>query len=166
MTVDYAGIVGRAVPALGIDVRSVELLSHSENLVFAVTAENGQRYAARLHRPGYNSPREMESEVAWVRALSEGGVAVPLALPIAAGDHDDEPRHYVTVEITPSDRRQLGLIEWVDGTALGSVTSPSGADGADPDTPVTILTIGRAVPKKGHDDLLDALSKLPAACAR
>ena len=41
MTVDYAGIVGRAVPAFGIDVRSVGLLSHSENLVFAVTAENG-----------------------------------------------------------------------------------------------------------------------------
>jgi glycosyltransferase involved in cell wall biosynthesis len=35
-------------------------------------------------------------------------------------------------------------------------------DGSDPDRPVRIVTVGRAVDKKGFDDLLDALSQLPS----
>lgn len=34
-------------------------------------------------------------------------------------------------------------------------------DGADPGDPVRLLSIGRAVEKKGYDDLLDALARLP-----
>jgi glycosyltransferase involved in cell wall biosynthesis len=36
-------------------------------------------------------------------------------------------------------------------------------DGRDPDDPVTILSVGRLVAKKGYDDLLAALAKLPPA---
>ncbi len=35
-------------------------------------------------------------------------------------------------------------------------------DGSDPADPVVIVSVGRAVPKKGYDDLLDALSRLPS----
>ncbi|HXC12491.1 MAG TPA: glycosyltransferase [Stellaceae bacterium] len=38
---------------------------------------------------------------------------------------------------------------------------PPGADGRDPDTPVVLLSVGRAVAKKGYDDLLAALALLP-----
>ncbi len=38
-------------------------------------------------------------------------------------------------------------------------------DGTDPAAPVTILTVGRAVEKKGHDVLIDALALLPADLA-
>ena len=38
----------------------------------------------------------------------------------------------------------------------------NGRNGADPHRPVTILSVGRAVPKKGYDDLLEALALLPA----
>lgn len=38
---------------------------------------------------------------------------------------------------------------------------PSGSDGRDPAHPVTILSVGRAVAKKGYDDLLAALALLP-----
>lgn len=34
-------------------------------------------------------------------------------------------------------------------------------DGADPDDPVRLLSVGRAVPKKGYDDLIAALARLP-----
>lgn len=34
-------------------------------------------------------------------------------------------------------------------------------DGLDPNDPVQILSVGRLVPKKGYDDLLDALARLP-----
>jgi glycosyltransferase involved in cell wall biosynthesis len=37
----------------------------------------------------------------------------------------------------------------------------SGGDGSDPARPVTLLSVGRAVPKKGYDDLLAALALLP-----
>lgn len=36
-------------------------------------------------------------------------------------------------------------------------------DGSDPADPVVILSIGRKVEKKGYDDLLDALARLPPA---
>jgi glycosyltransferase involved in cell wall biosynthesis len=35
-------------------------------------------------------------------------------------------------------------------------------DGSDPQNPVTIISVGRAVPKKGYDVLLRALARLPA----
>jgi glycosyltransferase involved in cell wall biosynthesis len=38
---------------------------------------------------------------------------------------------------------------------------PPGPDGSDPGRPVTILSVGRAVEKKGYDDLLAALARLP-----
>jgi len=38
---------------------------------------------------------------------------------------------------------------------------PNGSDGLDPAKPVTILSVGRAVAKKGYDDLLAALALLP-----
>ena len=38
----------------------------------------------------------------------------------------------------------------------------SGADGSDPERPVCILSVGRAVEKKGFDVLLEALARLPA----
>jgi glycosyltransferase involved in cell wall biosynthesis len=37
----------------------------------------------------------------------------------------------------------------------------SSRDGSDPDHPVVLLSVGRAVAKKGYDDLLDALARLP-----
>ncbi|HTZ38457.1 MAG TPA: glycosyltransferase [Stellaceae bacterium] len=40
-----------------------------------------------------------------------------------------------------------------------------GADGSDPERPVVLLSVGRAVAKKGYDDLLAALALLPAALA-
>ncbi|MBM3522778.1 MAG: glycosyltransferase family 4 protein [Alphaproteobacteria bacterium] len=39
--------------------------------------------------------------------------------------------------------------------------TPSTRDGADPNQPVRILSVGRAVEKKGFDDLLEALARLP-----
>ena len=40
---------------------------------------------------------------------------------------------------------------------------PSDRDGSDAHDPVRLVSVGRAVPKKGYDDLLAALSRLPPA---
>jgi glycosyltransferase involved in cell wall biosynthesis len=42
---------------------------------------------------------------------------------------------------------------------------PLGGDGSNPHRPVVLLSVGRAVPKKGYDDLLAALALLPADLA-
>jgi glycosyltransferase involved in cell wall biosynthesis len=51
------------------------------------------------------------------------------------------------------------------GIDLGSFAPPSqrpaDRDGSDPARPVVLLSVGRAVPKKGYDDLLAALALLP-----
>jgi glycosyltransferase involved in cell wall biosynthesis len=41
----------------------------------------------------------------------------------------------------------------------------AGTDGSDPAHPVELLSVGRAVPKKGYDDLLTALALLPSDLA-
>jgi glycosyltransferase involved in cell wall biosynthesis len=41
----------------------------------------------------------------------------------------------------------------------------AGGDGSDPARPVTVLSVGRAVEKKGYDDLVNALALLPADLA-
>jgi glycosyltransferase involved in cell wall biosynthesis len=43
------------------------------------------------------------------------------------------------------------------------VGAPSLRDGGDAGDPVVLVTVGRAVAKKGHDVLIDALGRLPAA---
>jgi glycosyltransferase involved in cell wall biosynthesis len=42
---------------------------------------------------------------------------------------------------------------------------PAGGDGSDTLCPVVLLSVGRAVPKKGYDDLLAALALLPPGLA-
>jgi glycosyltransferase involved in cell wall biosynthesis len=42
---------------------------------------------------------------------------------------------------------------------------PAGSDGSDPARPVELLSVGRAVAKKGYDDLLAALARLPSGLA-
>ncbi|HVH76425.1 MAG TPA: glycosyltransferase [Stellaceae bacterium] len=42
---------------------------------------------------------------------------------------------------------------------------PPGGDGSDPAAPVVLLSVGRAVAKKGYDDLLAALAALPPGLA-
>ncbi len=59
--------------------------------------------------------------------------------------------------------RKVSLV--YHGIDLSRFSPPSGAnrsaDGAEPDDPVRIVSVGRLVAKKGYDDLITALAKLP-----
>lgn len=62
-----------------------------------------------------------------------------------------------------ADRRDKVALVY-HGLDLGRFPAPpprSPRDGSDPSNPVRIVTIGRAVEKKGFDDLLAALARLP-----
>ena len=104
----------RAVAAWPIEVAAIELVSLSENAVFRVDGADGARYALRIHRPGYNSLPELESELLWTEALREAGIDVPAAVRAA------DSRGYVSVS-TPGweTPRQVGMVEWLDGVMLG-----------------------------------------------
>jgi Ser/Thr protein kinase RdoA (MazF antagonist) len=67
----------------------------------------------RLHRPGYNSLAELNSERQWTGALKEAGIAVPESLPTSGGHHF----HPVDIQTT-GERRFSGLTTWLEGTTL------------------------------------------------
>lgn len=106
-----------ASPAWGLKPSTIELLSHSENVVCRVALGDSKQVVMRLHRPGYNNLIELESEVQWVASLAEAGVPVPSALPMLDGGH------YCLVDVGIDDdaeQRMVGVVEWVEGSPLGT----------------------------------------------
>lgn len=117
-------------PEWGLSPRTeVTLLNISENATFrADDPEAGAPVILRVHRPGYHTRREIESELAWIAALRARRVApVPAPLDCRGGGHiatfeiDGAPRDVVAfefvsgVEPSPADDltdgfRELGAI--------------------------------------------------------
>jgi Ser/Thr protein kinase RdoA (MazF antagonist) len=64
----------------------IELLNVSENATYALSDESsGRRLVLRLHRIGYSSEDEIDSELAWIEALRAGEV-IATAAPRAGVD--------------------------------------------------------------------------------
>ncbi len=55
---------------------TVELINLSENATFKIEAPSGTRWAMRVHRVGYHSRSAIASELSWLIALRESGVAI------------------------------------------------------------------------------------------
>lgn len=104
---------------------NLQLVKYRENAVFKVTTAGGQRYALRIHRPGYHSRAALRSELQWMEALLESGIPVPQVIPAEDG------RLLVSeqVESVP-EPRDIDLFAWIDGAPLGSVEQGLG-DNAD-----------------------------------
>ena len=116
---------GRAVaPAFGLDVGDLRLLSHSENMVLALTTVVGEQFAMRLHRPGYNTVAELESEVEFVNSLRRFGVSVPQAIATTSG------AHYVATKVGEVEH-QVGVVGWVAGAPLGGPLDAPGPEIVD-----------------------------------
>ena len=116
-------IANQALEHWSLQVTSLTLASQSENTVFRVETADQGAFALRLHRPGYHSLPELESEQIWTRALADGGVAIPKVEPTKRGGH------YVEAGLgTPTTTRQAGLIQWLPGVALSEVLADQPAD--------------------------------------
>lgn len=100
-----------------IDAEDLTLVSLSENVTFKVTdRRDGQAYVLRLHRPGYHTLEELDSERVWIRALADAGVDVPPAVSARDG------RYYVPVTIpATSEQRYAGVVRWTEGQSLSAV---------------------------------------------
>jgi glycosyltransferase involved in cell wall biosynthesis len=112
----------------------------------------GQRWSVSAHAkdiwtiPEWEK-REKLADCDWLVTCTAAGAAALRALAPAA-DKITLAHHGLDLVRFPAMSRPL-----------------SGRDGRNPDDPVTILSVGRAVEKKGFDDLLAALGQLPANLA-
>ncbi|MGV6849176.1 MAG: phosphotransferase enzyme family protein [Marinibacterium sp.] len=98
------------LPVWGLPGNSdVSLLNISENATFLATGPDGGRpVILRVHRPGYHTRVEIESELAWITALRTDRVArIAAPLTCSTGGHvatfDDggAPRDVVAFEFVP-----------------------------------------------------------------
>ena len=111
----------QALDAFGVEAARLELVGVSENITFrAVEPGSRQAYVLRLHRPGYHTAEELDSERVWLAALRDSGIAVPT--PISTPDG----RHFVPVEIGSSEIRSAGLNLWADGEIVGVLLTQTG----------------------------------------
>jgi len=106
-----AGI--KALKAWNIQADNIELISQGENLVFQLETVEGERFALRIHRPGYHNMSELESEQVWTSALNKAGILVPIGQPKPDGSY------YESVAVlSENDIRQVGLVAWLKGQSL------------------------------------------------
>ena len=130
---EYPDDVIRAVADLALEewnlsVAKIELVSRSENVVFRVDSEADRSYALRVHRPGYHTLAELESEPLWTAALNEAGIGAPVAEPTRAG------AHYAVVGVPDTQEvRHVGLVPWFEGVPLNEMIDKAASD-ADRDS--------------------------------
>src|SRR5262245_8653267 len=110
-----------ALTAFGVRPAALDLVAVSENITFKTTDQRGRVYVLRLHRPGYHTLAELESERVWIRALADAGIVVPTPVTTADG------REYVHAVIDGTgEARYVGLAEWTDGELLAEVLRHTG----------------------------------------
>lgn len=98
-----------------LDLRDLRFVVAGENAVFRVSGGDGTDFAVRVHRPGYHSLAELESEHEWTTALNAAGINTPRPVVTRMGSA------YATVPFgTSGNTRQVGLVQWIDGVSLST----------------------------------------------
>ncbi|WP_297768950.1 phosphotransferase [uncultured Roseovarius sp.] len=69
-------VVEKALALWGLDGAVWHLVAARENQVFKVTTRD-RTFALRLHGQDYRTNAELWSELAWMDAVAQGGIAVP-----------------------------------------------------------------------------------------
>ncbi len=124
----------RAVEVWGDSTHPPRLLSHRENAVFEVTLPTG-RAALRLHRPGYRTPAQIQSELDWTRALAARGFPAPAPVAHPGGDLLDL-----------GDGQWSSVIAWMEGAPIGE-----GPDSLNQGDLETYFKVGRLLARL-HED--------------
>ncbi|BBO89718.1 phosphotransferase enzyme family protein [Desulfosarcina ovata] len=109
----------------------VSLLNISENATFVARDPAGERsIIARVHRPGYHTRQEIESELSWIDSLCKAGIvstAAPLPLNsggrIAEFSYNGESRLVVGFEFLPGSEPAPQNDLKSDFYALGAITA-------------------------------------------
>lgn len=118
---DLTARAAEAIQAWGGSDTTPRLISHRENAVFEVALTGGQRAALRLHRPGYVTKNDIESELLWTRGLAAAGLGVPTPVETQDGS---------LVHCLP-DGQNVSVISWLDGAPIGAGEVPLAGTGAE-----------------------------------
>ena len=89
------------------------LIKYRENAVFEIAATDGARAVLRVHRNGYHDDASLRSELLWMDALADAGVAVPALVRSQHG----APFVKATQPEVP-DERQLDIFRWIDAAPV------------------------------------------------
>jgi Ser/Thr protein kinase RdoA (MazF antagonist) len=108
-----------ALPRFGLSPAATATLCNvSENHTYRVDdPETGGAYALRVHRPGYRTARQIESELEWVDALRADG-AVDTCVAVTSTDGG---------RVVDVGTHNVVLFEWLPGAS----PDPEGADAVD-----------------------------------
>lgn len=110
---------GEALRHWPVPAQQPQLLKYRENAVFRFVLADGRPAALRLHRAGYHDEAALRSELVWMTALRQGGLAVPTAIPA----EDGRP-----VVALPGNARfaaqYADVVSWIDGIPLGQTGTP------------------------------------------
>ncbi len=107
---------------------SVGLINLSENATYKVEAQDGRRWALRIHRDGYHPKAAIESELHWLIELRNTGIAMtPAPVKGRDGAMVQQLRHKRLQQ-----PRNIVLFDWVMGAEPGiseNLIEPFGALG-------------------------------------
>jgi Ser/Thr protein kinase RdoA (MazF antagonist) len=118
----------------------LDLIKHRENAVFGVTATDGHRFVLRVHRADYHTDASLRSELQWMAALREAGIATAAVIPTSDGEM------FVRVRVPGlAQEHQCDLLSWVNGAPLGSAEERSFS--AEEAVARTYLATGRLAAK-------------------
>jgi Ser/Thr protein kinase RdoA (MazF antagonist) len=122
----YIPAVLQALEVFSVEPEDIELIAHSENVTFRISVRDSDTdFVLRLHRPGYNSIEELNSERKWVRALFDAGVPVQGSLRTCQG------QRFALVDIPGTgEQRYAGMTTWHEGMLLSDYLETS-SDGAE-----------------------------------
>jgi Ser/Thr protein kinase RdoA (MazF antagonist) len=111
----------RAVGHYGLDTGStVRLINVSENWTYRIDEPvTGRTFALRVHRPGYHTAAEIESELTWIDALRDDDV-VETAHAVAPSGGG----RVTQLATTELGERNVVLFEWL----TGEMPEPEGGD--------------------------------------
>lgn len=98
-----------------LQVQSVSLIRHVENTTFRVETLEG-RFVLRIHRIDYNSPEQIDIELAWLQALSE---ETELVVPRPVPGNNGRFRQTVDIDGIPQ-ARECVLFVWIEGRFRGA----------------------------------------------
>src|SRR5215207_2350943 len=106
-------LAAAALPRFGLSAGArAALCNVSENHTYRVDDPGtGSTYALRVHRPGYHTAAEIESELTWIDALrSDGAVDTVRVVSTPAGER------VVAVATGGLGARNVVLFEWLPGS--------------------------------------------------
>lgn len=91
-----------------------------ENGVFRLTTPAGIRYALRVHRTGYRSPTQLQSEFAWMDRVHRAGIPVPRPLLGMNGD--------IVQQVVDGCGavRDVDVLSWLEGPLLETLPPREG----------------------------------------